>query len=192
MVSRGCLYLLSFVPESVLEHDPVLVRFLLTRTLLDREIEKKKGLEKEKENGHAVAIPPSPVVVTLPAQSVEPSSASVVSLTDISWQEARWSWFRAQAHSLGPRLSQFHVPVVASSFGAVSVGSTLQRLLLVSRFGATGFRPMKVCMRLYSGVCHKGELCSLAHSSFELHQDAEDSQYFLACELDDDLEETGA
>ena len=109
----------------------------------------------------------TPVDGTLPAQSVEPtfvgSSASVVSVTDISWQEARWKWYRAQGHSPDPDLIQFLVPVVTSA--AVSVGSTPQRPLLVSRFGATGFRPMKVCMRLHN----RGELCSFAHSSFELH-----------------------
>ena len=187
MVSRGCLVgerapslLLPCVAESVREHDLVLVRHLLTQTL-DREKEKKR-LEKEKEDGQAVVVRSSPVVGTLPAQSVVPSSATVVSVTDIIWQEARWNWYRAQAHSLDPGLSQFHAPVVTSSCGALSVGSTPKRPLLVSRFGATGFRRMKVCIHLYRRVCHKGEWCSFARSSSQLHQDAERSQYWLAYE----------
>ena len=57
VVSRGCLVgdcapslLLPCVVDSVPEHDPVLVRYLLSRTLLDRETENKQ-LEKEKEDG---------------------------------------------------------------------------------------------------------------------------------------------
>ena len=52
-----------------------------------------------------------------------------------------------------------------------------------------GFRPMMVCMRLYNGVCYRGDQCTFAHSSLELHQDAECLQYWLAWELDEDFEE---
>ena len=83
VVSRGCLVgdcapslLLPSVVDSVPEHDPVLVRYLLSRTLLDWETEKMQ-LEKEKEDGLDFATPPSPVVGTLPAQSGAPSSANV-------------------------------------------------------------------------------------------------------------------
>ena len=51
---------------------------------------------------------------------------------------------------------------------------------------------MMVCMRLYNGVCHRDEHCTFAHSSSELHQNADWSQLLLACELDQDFEESGA
>ena len=52
---------------------------------------------------------------------------------------------------------------------------------------------MKVCLRLCHGVCKQGEQCSFAHSSLELHPNADFSQLELAWELDDDaLEESGA
>ena len=51
---------------------------------------------------------------------------------------------------------------------------------------------MMVCMRLHNGVCHQGDRCSFAHGSLELLYNAECSQYLLACELDQDFEESGA
>ena len=132
VVSCGCLVgdcvpslLLPCIVDSVLEHDPVLVRYLLTQTL--REIEEMR-LEKEKDDSLVVATSFSSCWA-LPAHSVAPSSASVVAVTDISWQEARWIWYPIQAHSPDPDLSQFVVPVVTSSSGAVSVGSTPQTMV---------------------------------------------------------------
>ena len=56
-----------------------------------------------------------------------------------------------------------------------------------------GFRSMKVCLHLYNGICFQGEQCSFAHSSLELHPNADFSQLELAWELDDDAsEESGA
>ena len=68
LVSRGSVVddgvpslLLPCVHGTVPEHDPGLVRFLLTRTLLDRELE-ETNTEKEKGDVHVLAVPSSPVV----------------------------------------------------------------------------------------------------------------------------------
>ena len=159
VVSRGCLVgdcapslLLPCVVESVPEHDPVLVRYLLSRTLLDRETE-NKHLEKEKEDGHAVATPPSPVVGTLPGQSGALSSANVVFVTDVSWHEARWNWYRAHAHTSVPDLSQFQAPVVSASSGAFASASMPAALVsqpVQSRF-VPASRP-----RCFAGISSMG------------------------------------
>ena len=77
---------------------------------------------------------------------------------------------------------------------ADSVSSSAQRhSSLATRFGTSGFRPIKVFMHLHRAVCYQGEQCSFAHSSLELHPNADYSQFWLACELDDDaFEESGA
>ena len=49
--------------------------------------------------------------------------------------------------------------------------------------------PMKVCLHLYNGICFQVEQCSFAHSSLELHPNADFSQLELAWELDDDASE---
>ena len=145
---RGCLVgdcapslLLPCVVESVPEHDPVLVRYLLSRTLLDRETENKQ-LEKEKEDDHAVATPPSPVVGTLPAQSGAPASANVVFVTDISWHEARWNWYRTHAHSSVPDLSQFRAVTVPLCSWWLPAQDVLQAPL---QWGLQPWRHVHVC-----------------------------------------------
>ena len=44
---------------------------------------------------------------------------------------------------------------------------------------------MKVCLHLYNGICFQNEQCPFAHSSLELHPNADFSQLELAWELDD-------
>ena len=132
---------------------------LLTRTLLERELEERKV---EKENGDELvfAVPSSRVVGTIPAQSVDStfvgSCANVFSVTDISWHEARWNWYRAQAHSSVPDLSKFQAPVVSASSGALASASMPSALVsqpVQSRFVPGGFHPKMFCRHLFNGVC---------------------------------------
>ena len=76
-----------------------------------------------------------------------------------------------------------------------SVSSSPQRhSSFATRFGTASFRPMKVCSHMYSGIFCRGDLCTFAHFSLELRDNADVSQYLLACELDNDdvFEESGA
>ena len=195
VVSRGCLVgdcapslRLPCVVESVPEHDPALVRYLLAQTLLDRETENKQ-LEKEKEDGLVVASPPSTVVGTVPAQSGASSSANVVFVPDISWHEARWNWYRAHAHASVPDLSRFQAPVVSGSSGAFASASMPAALVsqpVQSRFVPVGFQPKMFCRHLFNGVCYRGDTCTFAHTLAELHCEAHHSQISMALEVEQD------
>ena len=159
LVSRGSV-VVGVVPslpppcvaETVPEHNAGLVRHLSTRTPLERELEERK-VEKEKGDELVLAVPSSPVVGTMPAQSVDStfvgSCANVVSVTDISWHEARWNWYRAQAHSSVLDLSQFQALVVSASFGAPASASMPAALVsqpVQSRFVPGGFQPKMFCL----------------------------------------------
>ena len=58
------------VAETATAHDPVLVRYLLTRTLLDWELE-ERSMEKDKGAVHVLAVPSSSVVGTLSLLNLE-------------------------------------------------------------------------------------------------------------------------
>ena len=135
-----------------------------------------------------------PVVAASVPSSVTGQQYNVEQSGDVSWPQDRWEWYRVRLSELpGPDLSRFSVPVVSSSAVAGPADFVPQRHPSVAtRFGTSGFRPMKVCMHLYNGVCYQGEQCSFAHSSLELHPNADCSQYLLACELDDDFAVSGA
>ena len=183
VVSRGCLVgdcapslLLPCVVESVPECDPVLVRYLISRTLLDRETE-NKHLEREREKED------------VPAQSGAPSSANVVSVTDISWHEARLNWYRAHAHSSVPDPSQFQALVVSASSGALASASMPAALVsqpVQSRFVLGGFQPKMFCRHLVNGVCYRGDTCTFAHTLAELHCEAHHSEISMAVEVEED------
>ena len=120
-------------------------------------------LETEKEDGLDVATPPPPVVGTLPAQSGAPSSANVVFVTDISWHEARWNWYRAHAHTSVPDLSQFEACVVSASSGAFASASMPAGLVsqpVQSRFVPGGFQP-----RCFASISSMGSVTVVTRAS---------------------------
>ena len=139
-----------------------------------------------------------PVVAASVPSSVTVQQRNVEESGDVSWPQDRWEWYRARSSVPPcPDLSRFSQPAVCSSIFAgpsVSVSSSLPRQSsAAARFGTSGFRPMKVCLHLYNGVCFQGEQCPFAHSSLELHPNADFSQLELAWELDGDAsDESGA
>ena len=139
-----------------------------------------------------VSVPATvPVVAASVPSSVLDQQCNVDESGDVSWPQDRWEWYRASSSVPPcPDLSRFSQPAVCSSTVAgpsVSVSSSLPRQSSPAmRFGTSGFRPMKVCLHLYNGLCFQGEQCSFAHSSLELHPNADFSQLELAWELDDD------
>ena len=139
-----------------------------------------------------------PVVAASVPSSVLDQQCNVEESGDVSWPQDRWEWYRDRSSVPPcPDLSRFSQPAVCSSTVAgpsVSVSSSLPRQSSpAARFGTSGFRPMKVCLHLYDGICFQGEKCSFAQSSLELHPNADFSQLELAWELDDDAsDESGA
>ena len=139
----------------------------------------------------------SVVAASVPS-SVLDQQCNVEESGGVSWPQDRWEWYRARLFVPPcPDLSRFSQPAVYSSTVAgpsVSVSSSPPRQpSSATRFGTSSFRPMKVCLHLCNGVCYQGDQCSFAHSSVELHPNADFSQLELAWELDDDAsEESGA
>ena len=120
-----------------------------------------------------VSVPATvPVVAASVPSSVLDQQCNVEESGDVSWPQDRREWYRARL-SVPPclDLSRFSQPAVSSSTVAgpsVSVSSSPPRQSSpATRFGTSGFRPMKVCLHLCNGICYHGEHCSFAHSSLE-------------------------
>ena len=154
-------------------HDEESVRFLLLRTLLERETEESAV--------RVVSSGPAPSDSHVSGVSLSSSSAclqgsderNVPSSSDVSWPEARWLWYQSYP-SEPPDLRWF--------------GSTAspRPTSVFSRFDPGGFRPRLFCRLLYQGCCYRGATCTFAHSRDELHSDAGSSQVELALEVDAD------
>ena len=90
-------------------------------------------------------------------------------------------WYRARLSGQpGQDLSRFPDSVLFL---------TSASLFICNAFGHVRFQAVKVCVHLHNGVCYQGERCSFARNSTKMPIV---SQFFLACELDDDFEEFGA
>ena len=126
-----------------------------------------------------VSVPATvPMVAASVPSFVLDQQCNVEESGDVSQHQYRREWYRARLSvPLCPDLSRFSQPAVSSSTVAgpsVSVSSSLPRQSSpATRFGTSGFRPTKVCMHLFHGICYQGEQCSFAHSFLELHPNAD-------------------